>query len=417
MLEYFGTVGASVVIPTLNAGSEFRLLLEMLRSQKEVVEIEVIVVDSGSCDETVALAMEYDAKVIEIPKEQFSHSYARNLGAEAANQDYLVFLTQDAMPENEFWLINLLKPLLDKGNEIVASTCVEQPKNDADLFSRVAIFNQIRWLDVEGKNRVLKLPQEIMEGETRETLIRKNACLNDVACAYRKEVFLRYRYRMGYAEDFDMGKRLIEDGYKLALLGNTKVIHSHNRSGMYYLRRMLVERIALYQIMDGTEKTNITEEEFIVGTLWFYDKLVGWIHEIEKTPLQYSKFAILNAIQEICTLDAGFELPIRVKIKPHETLTAFIEELKGYHGQIADGIMTQQIGDKFYQLFAEKLAGIIGYLWNREGELSLKDMMDICSTLYCLYGNVVGTLFGDLVLGSKELKYLDKMYQTLSKGI
>ncbi len=417
MLEYFGKVGASIIIPTLNAGSAFKVLLNSLRSQKEIADVEIIVVDSGSTDDTLNIAKEYEAKVIEIPKEKFSHSYARNLGAEAAEQAYIVFLTQDAVPESELWLINLLKPLLDEGNEIVASTCIEKPRNNADLFSRVAIFNQARWLGVEGKNKILKLPQEIEEGDTWETVIRKNACLNDVACAYRKEVFMQYKYRMSYAEDLDMGKRLIEDGHKLALLGNTKIIHSHNRSGMYYLKRMLVERVALCRILEGLEKTAITEEEFIVGTIWFYDKVLGWIHEIEKAPLQYSKYAILDEIQKICTLDAGFEMPVDVKVKPHDSLIEFINEIKTYYDTIPNGIMTKEIGNKFYQLFCEKMEGVIGYLWNCEGELCLRDLMDICSTLYCLFGNVVGTLFGDLVLGDKELVYLGEMYEELSKGI
>ena len=43
----------SVVIPTLNAGPEFRSLLQKLRQQKGIGDVEIIVVDSGSRDDTV----------------------------------------------------------------------------------------------------------------------------------------------------------------------------------------------------------------------------------------------------------------------------------------------------------------------------------------------------------------------------
>ena len=53
----------SVIIPTRNAGSEFQHVLEKIRAQKGIGEIEVIVVDSGSEDDTLALAKRYQAKI------------------------------------------------------------------------------------------------------------------------------------------------------------------------------------------------------------------------------------------------------------------------------------------------------------------------------------------------------------------
>ena len=75
--------------------------------------------------------------------------------------------------------------------------------------------------------------------------IRKNAQLNDVACAILKNVFLNYKYRGTYAEDLDLGLRLIKSGYHLALLSNTTVIHSHSRPAFYYLKRYFIDVITL----------------------------------------------------------------------------------------------------------------------------------------------------------------------------
>lgn len=56
---------------------------------------------------------------------------------------------------------------------------------------------------------------------------------------------MRYRYQGDYAEDLDLGIRLIQDGYRVAMLASVKVIHSHNRPAYYYLKRSFVDVIFL----------------------------------------------------------------------------------------------------------------------------------------------------------------------------
>ena len=47
----------------------------------------------------------------------------------------------------------------------------------------------------------------------------------------------KYAYRFNYAEDLDMGIRLLRDGYRIALLTDVKVLHGHNRSCGYYIKK------------------------------------------------------------------------------------------------------------------------------------------------------------------------------------
>src|ERR1700739_4142709 len=86
----------SVVIPTRNAGKEFPLLLRKLKVQKGIRACEIIIVDSGSSDDTVFFAKREGATVIEIPPQTFNHGSARNKGAEYATGDFLLFTVQDA---------------------------------------------------------------------------------------------------------------------------------------------------------------------------------------------------------------------------------------------------------------------------------------------------------------------------------
>jgi hypothetical protein len=60
----------SVVIPTKNAGPDFDFTLEKIRTQKGIKEPELIIVDTGSTDETVKLAETYGATVYRIKPDQ-----------------------------------------------------------------------------------------------------------------------------------------------------------------------------------------------------------------------------------------------------------------------------------------------------------------------------------------------------------
>ena len=71
----------SIVIPTYNAGNQFDIMLFKLKKQKFVKSIEIIVVDSGSKDDTLKIAEKYQAHIYKIKHEEFSHSFARNMGA------------------------------------------------------------------------------------------------------------------------------------------------------------------------------------------------------------------------------------------------------------------------------------------------------------------------------------------------
>ncbi|WP_256201267.1 glycosyltransferase family 2 protein [Thermoanaerobacter thermocopriae] len=102
----------SVIIPTLNCENVIGLLLEKLWNQT-MKPLEVIVIDSESDDKTREVARKGGANVIKIKRKDFNHGGTRNLAAEHSAGDILVFLTQDALPRNEYFLENLIKPLED----------------------------------------------------------------------------------------------------------------------------------------------------------------------------------------------------------------------------------------------------------------------------------------------------------------
>jgi len=80
--------------------------LSILNAQ--TVTHEVIVVDSGSTDETVAIARSHGADVVELAPQRFSYGRALNLGAAQASGDVVVALSAHAFPRSADWLARLL---------------------------------------------------------------------------------------------------------------------------------------------------------------------------------------------------------------------------------------------------------------------------------------------------------------------
>ncbi len=232
----------SVIIPTYNAGQQFEILMQSLRSQKNIGEVEIVIVDSGSTDKTVETANKYNAKVIKIRNEDFSHSYARNLGAENATGRVLLLMTQDALPYDDNWIFKMTEPIVS--GRFAAVTARELCPEDTELFYKISSQADARFRGISEHDRIGFLSSSMDPFE-----LRKNGSLSDVSCAVNAMVFRQFKYRNDYAEDLDLGIRLLRSGYRLLISHDIRVKHGHNRSCSYYIKRMLIEQISFENIL------------------------------------------------------------------------------------------------------------------------------------------------------------------------
>ncbi len=83
----------SIIIPALNAAARFPVCLEAIAAGGDLVG-EVIVVDGGSADETVAIAERFGARVLTAPPGRGGQLKA---GADAARGGWLLFLHADTV--------------------------------------------------------------------------------------------------------------------------------------------------------------------------------------------------------------------------------------------------------------------------------------------------------------------------------
>ena len=106
---------ASIIILCKNAAQKIDSVLKGIFAGRTDFAYEVIIIDSGSRDGTKDIIAKYPVKVIEIPPNLFSHGGTRNTGASLAGGEFIVFLTQDAVPKDEYWLSRLLDNFSDSG--------------------------------------------------------------------------------------------------------------------------------------------------------------------------------------------------------------------------------------------------------------------------------------------------------------
>ncbi len=90
----------SVIIPTLNEAEMIRTCIQHVRQATLDANVEIIVVDGGSSDQTIVLANQLKVKIIHSQK---GRDRQCNVGAQAANGDLLLFLHADTfLPADTF---------------------------------------------------------------------------------------------------------------------------------------------------------------------------------------------------------------------------------------------------------------------------------------------------------------------------
>jgi rhamnosyltransferase len=111
-------IGVSVVIRALNEAQFLPKCLSQIQSQQLNLPFEIILVDSGSCDETVVIANSFGCKVVHIDQAEFSFGRALNVGIEQAAYSIIVAISAHCIPVGKRWLGRLVAPLLNGTSEM-----------------------------------------------------------------------------------------------------------------------------------------------------------------------------------------------------------------------------------------------------------------------------------------------------------
>jgi rhamnosyltransferase len=215
----------SIIIPTYNAQIYLPALLEKIKNQS-IKEYELIIIDSSSKDRTVEIAKQYTDNVVVIPQNEFDHGGTRAKATQTARGEIVVFLTQDALPYDEYAIENIIKVFKDE--KVGAAYGRQLSYEDTNLFGKhLREFNY-------GENSYIRDKSDISKYGL------KTAFLSDSFAAYRKsalESIGSFKSDLILGEDTYAGAKMILSGYKLAYVADAKVYHSHSYTVLQEFRR------------------------------------------------------------------------------------------------------------------------------------------------------------------------------------
>ena len=213
----------SVVIPVKDGE---RYLGEVLAALEREGPDEVLVIDSGSRDQSVEIARAAGVEVLAIEPSDFGHGRTRNLGVERTSGDRICFLTQDATPCSG-WL-TAYREAFSMDERVGAAYGPHLPRPDTSPMIARELEEFFAGFAPAG------VPQIQREGDSH-FLSNVNAC-------YSRRCWEDMRFRdIGYAEDQAFGAELLARGWLKVYHPGAAVLHAHDYGWSEFMRRYFDE--------------------------------------------------------------------------------------------------------------------------------------------------------------------------------
>ncbi|WP_138995131.1 glycosyltransferase [Larkinella sp. C7] len=217
----------SIIIRAFNEEAHIGKLLNGIKQQETSTDLEVILVDSGSKDNTVRIAESYGAKIVRIRPEEFSFGRALNIGCQQASGDILLFASAHVYPVYTNWIDQMLKPFEDQK---VALTYGRQIGNQLSKYSEQQLF--AKWFPA-----VSNYNQQIPFCNNANTAIRRSLW---------KE--LPYDETLTGLEDLHWASEILQRGYRIAYDADATIVHVHEETPRKIFNRYYREAIAFKRL-------------------------------------------------------------------------------------------------------------------------------------------------------------------------
>ncbi|HMM38683.1 MAG TPA: glycosyltransferase [Desulfovibrio sp.] len=216
----------SVVIRCYNEGRHIGRLLEGIL-QQGLKDLEIVAVDSGSTDDTLAVLARYPVKVVRLEPGTFTFGRACNVGCRVARGEFVVFASAHTYPVYGDWLERLLAPFED---ERVALVYGKQRGNGRTKYSEHQVF--AKWFGDESQPR------------------QTTPFCNNANAAVRRSVWESQPYdeTLTGLEDIEWARRAQSVGHQVAYAAGAEVIHSHDETWAGIRNRYQREAVAYSRI-------------------------------------------------------------------------------------------------------------------------------------------------------------------------
>lgn len=212
-----------IVIPTYKPTADFFLLIKKLKEQSMKVNKIIIMNTEEKYFEILTCGTRFlmhnrDLDIFHLSRKEFDHGRTRNMGAARSDADFVVFMTQDAMPDSVNMIHNLVTPLI-KDSSIAVSYARQKAKPDSSAVEKITReFNYPPKSYIKSKKDLPRLGIK--------TYFSSNVC-----AAYNMEIFRELKGFISHTifnEDMIYAAKAIKAGYKIAYVAEAHVIHSHD---------------------------------------------------------------------------------------------------------------------------------------------------------------------------------------------
>ena len=195
----------SIVIRTRNEASWIGRCLAALKEQ-DYPDVEIIVVDNESRDDTLKLVNRFDCRLLTISERDFTPGRSLNLGISAARGDLIAMLSGHCIPMHDKWLRRLAVAFT--GPEIAGVYGRQEPLPDTsdldkrDLWTTFGLDRRVQVRDYFFHNANSMIRRDVWEA-------------------------MPFSEHLSSVEDRDWAKRVLELGYKIMYEPAAIVYHFH----------------------------------------------------------------------------------------------------------------------------------------------------------------------------------------------
>lgn len=220
----------ALIIPTLNAGENFRTLLEQIAAQN--LPTQKLIVDSQSTDGTAELAKNFGLNVMTIERKNFNHGATRQLALDTLTEkfsaDVVIFLTQDVLLNGDETFSRLVK-IFAEDKSVGLSYGRQLPhKNATEEAKFLRAFNY-------------PAASQLRSFDDRKIFGLKTAFASNSFAAYRIDALKSVGGfpTVPLCEDMFVAAKMLMRGWKIFYAADAEVFHSHNFTATQEFRRYL----------------------------------------------------------------------------------------------------------------------------------------------------------------------------------
>lgn len=235
----------SVIYLTKNGGTEFIRSLQAVKQQVTTFAFEIVVIDSGSRDGSPEEAADAGARVVRIPAAEFNYGGTKNLAAQLAQAEILVFLSQDNIPANGDWLANLVQHFRGSVG------AVQGPSISED-------WGYYWW----------KAGGFFFTRETRRWVRQYGIGLSSCNLAILKRVVQEIPFeRVPMMEDKVLQRALVSAGVRIEEAADAPVLHTHTYGPRDLTQRLLNEGLG-WRRAGGVYKFTDMAQDVVSPQMW-----------------------------------------------------------------------------------------------------------------------------------------------------